>query len=118
MKIDDPRTQNQIWAALKLWRLLAEHSQTHPSRHPGIEEMFKHFPPLTMKQIDEVLATHEAPRVPLLTVTTFAEQMGVSSSCIRYALVRLHAKPSMMDGKAKLYPVITLHQALTESRNR
>lgn len=53
-----PRQRTQMFAALKFWREVAEHSRRPPHTHPKVEPLFRHHSPMGLDELDAFLEKH------------------------------------------------------------
>lgn len=102
-----PRQLNQVKAAVKFWRLVAEHSNTHPARHHGVESLFETHGPLSLDELDDLLDSGlldgDRPAAPLLSVAEIAEETNYSQTYIS-KLIDRHAIPAeTRKGRGYLY---------------
>ena len=101
------RELNQVKAALKFWRQVAEMSRTHPSRHSGVMEMFTDHAPLSVDEID-VLLEHWPKKHPYTTAPAFARAIGCKTPAVRKWIDANKIEPAMKAGITPIYATADL----------
>jgi len=112
------RQWTQVRAALAFWREVAEHSKQHPSRHPGVEEMFRQYGPMSLDEIDELL--EGTPAHLLVSARQLANLYGIKRNKKWLDnLLRKHGIESETNcGRVRLFRVDKLGPLLDEFERR
>lgn len=118
MIINDLQMQNQILAALKLWNIFSAQSKKHPCHHPGVEEYFTFYTPVSIKTIAKFLQDQEAPKPEYRTIFSITKESGLYYRPIKRELIAMNVGPAMKDGQANLYKRTDLEQAVRAIINR
>lgn len=95
------REWNQVLAAVKFWREMAEHSRTHPSAHPRVAEMFQKHGPLNLSELDRLL--ERLPENAWVTIQGLANIYGVGYATA-YDYVKKHGiEPGLVVRSTKVF---------------
>lgn len=95
------REWNQVLAAVKFWREMAEHSRTHPSAHPRVAEMFKGHGPLNLSELDRLL--ERLPENAWVTIQGLANIYDVGYTTAKERIRKHGIEPGLVIKGTKVY---------------
>jgi len=104
------RELNQVRAALAFWADMADVSKIHPSHHPSVAPMFKHYAPLRSKEITELL--EDTTSKQLVTVREAADVFNLNPDRLRVLLGQYNVPPELVSGQLKLYHTEAVRRAV------
>ena len=110
-----PRQWVQMRAALRFWREVAEQSRQHPSRHPSVAPEFEQHGPLSLDELDELLAG--LPELNWITKAWFEVHYDVPTSTFKRLQRNLNIEPDMYVNKVPVFRVETLIPMVEELEN-
>ena len=91
----------QVRAALRFWASAAEHSRTHPSRHPAVSQEFTKYGPLSLEEVVEII--QDTPKVLYMTATQVADELGADRQKMMRAIRIKNVQPDLICSGAKLF---------------
>jgi hypothetical protein len=113
--LDDPSAIATVRAALRLWLKVVESSSTHPRHFPESIEEFEHAGPLTVKQVENLLAEgpeHCADHSVYVTTAEAADRTGLSKRTVQRKLNQMKIEPHSVHRNCKFYTYTDMSRAV------